>query len=204
MESKLQELTRSLYQDGVEKGQAEAERLLAESRAEAGRILDSAREAANGIVGAATEQSRLLKQRTEKELAVAGEQALARFRAELAASLELAVLRPAMAATLADPAIVGQVLVALVSNWHPENSDRRLSATVPESLRPGLEAWFTANAAHVLKDGLAIRSDARTGTSFRVAPEDEGWQLVFDERDLEALYRSFLKTRTAHLLFGEH
>ncbi len=38
MENKLQQLTRKLYDEGLEKGRAEAERLVSEAETAAGRI----------------------------------------------------------------------------------------------------------------------------------------------------------------------
>lgn len=42
MENKLEQLTRKLYDEGLEKGRAEADRVLAEARKEAGRIVAEA------------------------------------------------------------------------------------------------------------------------------------------------------------------
>ena len=41
--NKLQELTQKLYNEGLEKGRSEAERLIAEAKAEAAKILAEAK-----------------------------------------------------------------------------------------------------------------------------------------------------------------
>ena len=54
---KIQELTEKLYREGVEKGQAEAERIKLEAQAEAQKILDNARQQAQAIEAQALHQS---------------------------------------------------------------------------------------------------------------------------------------------------
>ena len=46
---KIQELTEKLFREGVEKGKAEADRIVAEAKEQAARIVAEAREQANAI-----------------------------------------------------------------------------------------------------------------------------------------------------------
>ena len=57
MENKLQQLTRKLYDEGLEKGRAEAERLVSEAETAAGRIESEARARAEEIVRRAEAQA---------------------------------------------------------------------------------------------------------------------------------------------------
>ena len=50
MENKLQELTTKLYDEGLEKGRAEADRLVGEAKNEAAKIVAEARAQAEEIV----------------------------------------------------------------------------------------------------------------------------------------------------------
>ena len=50
MENKLQQLTQKLYDEGLEKGRAEADRLVAEAQKEAAKIVAEARAQAEDIV----------------------------------------------------------------------------------------------------------------------------------------------------------
>ena len=53
MENKLQQLTQKLYDEGLEKGRAEAERLVSEAKSEAAKIIADAKAEAEAIVKAA-------------------------------------------------------------------------------------------------------------------------------------------------------
>ena len=52
MENKLQQLTQKLYDEGLEKGRAEAERLVSEAKSEAAKIIADAKAEAEAIVKA--------------------------------------------------------------------------------------------------------------------------------------------------------
>lgn len=50
MENKIQELTDKIYREGVEKGNEEAQKLIAKAQEEAKRIIEDARKEADSIV----------------------------------------------------------------------------------------------------------------------------------------------------------
>ena len=57
MENKLQQLTQKLYDEGLEKGRAEADRLVAEAKKEAAKIVAEARAQAEDIVRKAQDKA---------------------------------------------------------------------------------------------------------------------------------------------------
>ena len=64
--NKLQELTQKLYNDGLEKGRSEAERLLAEAKAEAAKIVAEAKAEAEAIAKAAEAKAEQKPNNTKK------------------------------------------------------------------------------------------------------------------------------------------
>ena len=65
---KIQELTEKLYREGVEKGQAEASRIIEEAKQQASQILAEAREQAQGIEAQAQKKAAELNANTKSEL----------------------------------------------------------------------------------------------------------------------------------------
>ena len=57
MKNKLQELTKKLYDEGLEKGRAEADRLVGEAKNEAAKIVAEARAQAEEIVKKARDKA---------------------------------------------------------------------------------------------------------------------------------------------------
>ena len=84
MANKLQELPEKLYGEGLEKGRAEGERMVAEAKAEAAKILAEAEAKAEAVVKAAQDKAEDIEKNTMTEIALAGKQAIAKIKAEIA------------------------------------------------------------------------------------------------------------------------
>ena len=68
MDTKIQELTDKIYKEGVEKGNEEAGRIIADANAQKQAILTEAEAEAKRIVAQAEKQAAELKKNTEAEL----------------------------------------------------------------------------------------------------------------------------------------
>ena len=84
MENKLQELTRKLYDEGLEKGRAEADKVLADARKESEKIVADARAEAAEILRRAKTEAEDVGKNTMTEIALAGKQAVAKIKSEIA------------------------------------------------------------------------------------------------------------------------
>ena len=68
MDTKIQELTDKIYKEGVEKGNEEAGRIIADANAQKQAIVSEAEAEAKRIVAAAQKQAAELKKNTEEVL----------------------------------------------------------------------------------------------------------------------------------------
>ena len=84
MENKLKELTERLYGEGLEKGRAEADRLVADAKAQAEKILAEANAEAAQIVKSAEAKAADTAKNSLTEISLAGKQALAKIKNEIA------------------------------------------------------------------------------------------------------------------------
>ena len=82
--TKLKELTERLYGEGLEKGRAEAERLVAEATATAAKIIADAKAEAAKIVKEAETKAADTAKNSMTEISLAGKQALAKIKTEIA------------------------------------------------------------------------------------------------------------------------
>ena len=85
--NKLQELTQKLYNEGLEKGRSEAERILAEAKAEAAKIVAEAKAEADAIAKAAEAKAEDIAKNAMTEITLAGRQALSKIKSELAEAI---------------------------------------------------------------------------------------------------------------------
>ena len=77
---KIQELTEKIYREGVEKGQQEAERIIAEARQEAEKIVAEAKEQAQAIEQVAKKKAAENSARAAAAIAEGGAQETQHFR----------------------------------------------------------------------------------------------------------------------------
>ena len=83
MDTKIQELTDKIYKEGVEKGNEEAGRIIAEANAQKDTILKDAEAEAKRIVAAAEKQAAELKKNTEAELKLFATQSVEALKSEV-------------------------------------------------------------------------------------------------------------------------
>ena len=84
MENKIQELTDKIYREGVEKGNEEAQKLIAKAQEEAKRIIEDAHKEADSIVATAHKSADELAENTKSELKLFAGQAVNALKSEIA------------------------------------------------------------------------------------------------------------------------
>ena len=80
MQNKLQELTDKLYNEGLSKGKAEGEAILAKANSEAEEIIAQAKKKADAIVAKAQKDAEDLKTKTAGDIALASRQTVSETR----------------------------------------------------------------------------------------------------------------------------
>ncbi|KAA2533518.1 hypothetical protein F2S57_16175, partial [Alistipes onderdonkii] len=118
MENKLQQLTQKLYDEGLEKGRAEAERLVSEAKSEAAKIIADAKAEAEAIVKAAEAKAEDTAKNSMTEIALAGKQAVARIKEEISSLIAAESTFSAVKAANLDPEFVKAMLLSVARNWN--------------------------------------------------------------------------------------
>lgn len=202
MENKLQQLTRKLYDEGLEKGRAEAGRLVAEAREEAEKILFEARAQAEDIVKKARVRAEDVEKNTQTEIALAGKQAVARIKEEIATLIVARATAEGVKKTALDPAFIQQMLLSVAKNWNGAQGGKvSLLALLPESEREKLDAAFEKSARELLAAGIEVGWSKQVKTGFRVGAKEGGYYISFSDADLEALLSEYLRDKVSRMLF---
>ena len=116
--NKLQELTQKLYNDGLEKGRAEAERLVAEAKQEAAKILADAQAEADAVAKAAQVRAEDIAKNAMTEITLAGRQALSKIKTEIAEAIILKSTGAAVKTASIDATFIKDMLLAVARNWN--------------------------------------------------------------------------------------
>ena len=105
MENKIQELTEKIYAEGVEKGRAEADRLVAEAKESAAEIVKNAQAEADAIVAAAQKKAAELDANTRSEIKLYGAQAVGALKSEVATVVTDSIVKAAVGEALAGDSV---------------------------------------------------------------------------------------------------
>ena len=196
MENKIQELTDKIYAEGVEKGKAEADRLVCEAKENAAEIVKKAQAEAEAIVAAAKKKAEELDANTRSEIKLYGAQAVGALKSEVATVVTDTIVKAAVKEALAGDSVKA-MLVKIAERW---NSDEALVISTSEAEE--LKAYFAKNAKALLDKGVEIKQVNGSKTSFSIAPADGSYKVNFGEGEFEAFFKSFLRPQMVELLFS--
>lgn len=193
---KIQELTEKIFREGVEKGKAEAERLIEEGRKQAAQIVADAKEKANEIEAIAQKNAADLDKNTKNELKLYTNQALNALKSEIANVLTNKVVKGSVATLAADKNFLGQFAVALASKWVEDEP-----VVISTSDAEGLKNYFAAQAKDLLDKGVEIREVNGCDTLFSIAPSDGSYRVNFGKEEFENYFKHFLRPQLIDMLF---
>lgn len=202
MENKLQQLTRTLYAEGLEKGRTEAERLVAEAKTEAEKILANAKAEADAIVRSAELKAQDVEKNSLTEIALAGKQAVAKIKSEIAQMIVAKSSSEAVKAATLDADFVKEMLVAVAKNWDGASSSKvELKALLPQAQKQALDAKFEEAAKALLAQGIEVGYSAEVKSGFKVGQKGGGYYISFTDEDFDALMKEYLREKVATLLY---
>ncbi len=202
MENKLQELTRKLYDEGLEKGRAEAERLVADAKTRAAKIEADARAQAENVLRQAQAKAEDVEKNTLTEIALAGKQAVARIKSEIAGMIVAKSIDAGVKEAAIDPAFIKEMLLAVAKNWNGADAGKvELQALLPESEREKLDEAFGKVAKELLAAGIEVGYSKEVRTGFKVGAKDGGYYISFSDADIEALLGEYLRDKVSRMLF---
>lgn len=200
--NKLQELTRKLYDEGLEKGRAEADRLVAEAKAEAAKIIADARAEADTIVKQAEAKAEEVGKNSMTEIALAGKQAVAKIKAEINDLIVARTTADGVKTATMDAQFIKEMLLAVAKNWNGADSSKvELQALLPEAARAQLDAAFEKSARELLDAGIEVGYDKSVKSGFKVGAKDGGYYISFSDEDFDMLLKEYLREKVARMLY---
>ena len=194
MDNKIQELTEKIYNEGVEKGRSEAERLVAEANDKAAEIVKAAEAQAQEIVAQARKAAEELDANTRSELKLYGSQAVGAMKSEIATLVTDTIVKESLGKAFKDN-LLKEVILKIAEGW---NSNEQLVISTSEAEE--LKAFFAAKAKELLDKGVEVKQ-INGVKGFTVSPADGSYKVNFGEGEFEAFLKSFLRPQIVELLF---
>ena len=199
--NKLQELTQKLYNEGLEKGRSEAERLVADAKQEAAKILADAKAEAEAIAKAAEDRAEDIAKNAMTEITLAGRQAVSKIKSELVEAIVAKSTGEAVKAAAIDATFVKEMLLAVAKNWNTSKADVSLSALLPEDKKAELDAAMQKAASELMAAGVEVGYSKSVKSGFKVGEKAGGYYISFTDESFDALLKEYLREKVSNMLY---
>lgn len=193
---KIQELTEKIYREGVEKGQAEADRIIQEAKEQASQIIAEAKKKAAEIEADGKKAVAELENNTKNELKLYTAQSLSALKSEITNVLTASTVSQAVDKLVTDKDFLCKFTVALAGKW-VENEPIVIESADADALK----AYFTKEAKAVLDKGVSIEKVNGRNALFTIQPADGSYKVSFGEEEFEDYFKSFLRPQLVQMLF---
>lgn len=201
MDQKLEALTRKLYEEGVQKAETEAQRILAQAQKEAEAIRLQAERQAVDIMAQARDESAAIQRRTRSELHMMSTQARERLRQELESLLRVRIVDQPVKEALKDQDLVRRLILDIAGQVQP-GTDESLSLALPEETARAWGEAFRQRLQEELGRGLTLHPVPGLKGGFQIGREGQHFRLSFTEEDFQAYLGQFLSREFQDLIHG--
>lgn len=196
MGSSIDELARKLVSEGVERGQAQADKIVAEAKEAAAQLVADAQKEADEIRKQGRKDAEVLEANAKNELRMFASQALCALKSEVANVVSDRVVKEAVKAATSDGTFMQQFMLKLAEQWGGRE-DIIISTAAADALR----AFFAAKAKSLLDKGVKIERVNGQKTAFAIMPVDGSYRVDFGEEEFEEFFKSFLRPQLVDMLF---
>ena len=192
----LNELTDKIYAEGVEKGNAEAQQIIAKANEKAASIIAEAEKKATALIAAAETSAADLDKKTRAELKLYAEQSVNAVKTEITNLLADKIATDSVKAASTDPKFM-QSLIAKLAEQMAKDGEVLIETKDAEALKK----CFAANAKGLLDKGVTIKEVKGIKTDFTIQPAKGGYKLAFGDAEFIAYFKEMLRPQLVEMLF---
>lgn len=204
MESKLQELTSKIYNEGIEKANKEAAAIVENARKEAEAILENAKKEALELKEQSKKESDELYNNVANEVTMSARQSILALKQQITNLVVSRLVHEPVKSAVNDKDFIKKIIETIIKNWDPgSNAGINLALTLPKEDERTLGNYFERRTNELLKGGLDIQFDNKLSSGFRIGPGDKSFLLSFTDEDFENFFKYYLRPRTTKLLYGD-
>ena len=195
MDNKVQEITDRIYHEGVEKGKAEAQKIIAAAQAEKAVLLKKAQQEAEKIVADAKKFAEELNRNTQSELQLYAGRAVEALKTEIAGLLTETIVDFAVNETVNNEWLQ-QLMLSLATEWVTKEN-----VVIQTADADALIKYFANRAKNLLNSGVYIEQVNGKPATFAIMPADKGYKVQFGEAEFAAYFKEFVRPQLVKLIF---
>ncbi len=197
MENKVQEITEKIYQEGVEKGQAEAQKIVEAAEAKKTDILKKAQQEAEKIVADAKKSAEELNKNTQSELQLYAGRAVEALKSEITDLVTGTIVDAAVKNAVGNEWLQ-KLMLTLATDWVTKEN-----VIIQTTDAETLIKYFTREAKALLDKGIKIEQVNGKPAEFAIMPADKSYKVKFGEAEFAAYFKKFLRPQLVEMLFKQ-
>lgn len=201
MQNKLQELTDKLYQEGLSKGKAEAEQILADARKEAEDILAAARKQAAIITEKAEADAAGAASKLHSDTVASCRQSVAGASQDIQNLIIAKIAKQPVAKALEDVDFIKTMVLEVAKAFSAQGA-KDLELVFSEKVRKEIEPYVSNSLAKAVGAGISASFSKKISGGFTIAPKGEGYFISFTEDTFKELIGEYMRPATKKILFG--
>ena len=201
MQNKLQELTEKIYQEGVEKGNAEAQQIVEKAKTDAADIIAKSKKEAEAIISEAKKKADELKTNTESEIKLSGKQALNALKQKIADLVSDEITSAAVKEAF-DKNFIQKIIETTLANWVKSDQNMDLALLLPLGDEKKLADFFKKEVKQYIDKGITVTYDSTIETGFQIGPKDGSYKVSFTDEDFINFFKKYLRPKLVEMLFS--
>ena len=196
MENKVQEITEKIFREGVEKGQAEAQKIVEAAEKEKVALLKKAQQEADKIVADAKKSAEELDRHTQAELKMYAGRTVEALKSEIANLITSSIVETSVSEAV-NKEWLQKLMLTLATDWVTKEK-----VVIQTSDAASLTQFFNEKAKDLLNKGVQIEQVNGKPTAFAIMPADKGYKIQFGEAEFAAYFKEFLRPQLVEILFS--
>ncbi len=204
MNTKIKELTETIYNEGITKAREEAEKILSEAEKKAEKIVAVSEEQAEAILTEARQETEKINNSLRAELQAVSEQVVEITRQELK-NMVSAKASEALAKQLtSDHDFLTDLVLEIARGWRANGTNgNRPEMLIPETSADKMESLLKSKASEALSSGLKIKPVPGLKDGFSIVNQAEGFKISFTDEDFQAFFSALMKPKIREFLFSQ-
>ena len=197
MDNKVQEITDKIYREGVEKGKADAQKLIEAAEVQSAEMLKKAQLEAEKIVADAKKAADELTKNVHAELKMNAGRAKDELKKEITDLVTDTIVDAATKEAVSDEWLQ-KLMLTLATDWVAKEN-----VVIQTADAQALTQYFVKHAGDLLNKGVQIEQVNSKNAGFTIMPADKGYKLQFGEAEFAAYFKEFLRPQLVEMLFNK-
>ncbi len=204
MSSKIDNLTKKIYTEGVEKAKNEAKTIIAEAEKKAESILDEAKKNADKIIEKEKKTSEDLKGKVMMEMQMASENLIETLKQKITDLIVVETLEKSLSKTFDDADYLKSIITSIAEKWDPNSRViNDLTLLLPKEKEKDFTDAFKKNVFKLLNQKLEVKFENDFKDGFVIQPSDGSYKMSFTKTDFINFFKYFLNPEVRKILFKE-